>query len=81
MLGMKGTDPVYIMLVADVSEVPQVSFGKEHGHTQGMYGCISESLIKKPPPWSSQLKYFSFAFPRKKLRSPNSKFEKNWQLL
>ena len=58
MRGMRGTDPVYIMLVADVSEVPQVSFGKEHGHTQGMYGCISESLIKKAAPVVQPIEVF-----------------------
>ena len=45
--GVRRTDPVYVVLIADISEVPHLSFRKKHSHTQGMYGCIPESLIEE----------------------------------
>ena len=42
-----GSRPIDIMLIADISEEPNLALRYEHGHTQRMNWCVTKSFIEE----------------------------------
>ena len=65
--------PIYVMLVPNIPEEPDLALRYEHGHAECMYRCISKSLIIEASASIEPLEIHIICFSAKEIEVSNFK--------